>query len=128
MAEAADLVLTMTRNQRAKVLGSAPRGLRKTFTLLEAADLAGELDVRSLEQVRPAMPARVLALRLDAGRRSRHSSSSDDILDPIGRRAGVHREVADRIAAAVRTLVPLLLLHTVSAGIATQDQEIVRSA
>jgi len=44
MAEEADLVLTMSRNQRREVLGKNPRGHRRTFTLLAAADLLGHAD------------------------------------------------------------------------------------
>src|SRR5688572_26407193 len=38
LAAGADLVLTMTRRHRRAVLELSPRGLRRTFTLLEAAE------------------------------------------------------------------------------------------
>ena len=68
LAASADLVLTMTRDHRRAVLGMAPRGLRRTFTLLEAADLVGEADVRDLAALPLDERARELGLRLDAAR------------------------------------------------------------
>jgi len=48
LAQTADLVITMTREQRRAVLELEPRGLRKTFTLTEAADLLGGADLGGL--------------------------------------------------------------------------------
>jgi protein-tyrosine phosphatase len=126
MAESADLVLTMSRQQRTDVLRAVPRGLRKTFTLLEAADLVGCVELDSVAQLRPALPASVLALRLDAARRHHRDAATDDIPDPIGRSSRVHAEVADQIAAAVKPLVAALLLHTgtASASTAGKDQRL----
>jgi protein-tyrosine phosphatase len=123
LAESADLVLTMTRTQRTEVLESVPRGLRKTFTLLEAADLVGYIDLGGLEHLRPALPTRVLALRLDAARRHHRDSPADDIADPIDQPARVHAEVADRIAAGVRPLATALLLHTGRASVSADERD-----
>jgi protein-tyrosine phosphatase len=123
LAQSADLVLTMTRQQRTDVLRTVPRGLRKTFTLLEAADLVGYVQLGGLEHLRPAMPTRVLALRLDAARRQHRDSAADDIADPIGQPARVHAEVADRIAAGVRPLVTALLLHTGTASVTVEESD-----
>jgi len=51
MAEPADLVLTMSRRQRREVLEKNPRGLRRTFTLLEVADLLGSADLTRLRLI-----------------------------------------------------------------------------
>ncbi len=109
LAERADLVLTMTRNQRRAVLATTPRGLRRTFTLTEAADLLGSVDWTSLPLLPLAQRARELGRRLDAARSHRLTSNGDDVPDPIGRRASVHDEVAGTIATALRPLADVVL-------------------
>ena len=110
MAEEADLVLTATRRQRRLVLEMAPRALRRTFTLREAADLLSEVDLDGLRPLSPTARARDLAVRLDARRGYRRVSQEDDILDPIGRRQAVHDETAKTIATALRPLAGVLFL------------------
>jgi protein-tyrosine phosphatase len=105
LAAGADLVLTMTRRHRRAVLALSPKGLRRTFTLLEAADLVRDVDMRDLVTAPLDDRIRELGLRLDARRALRVATDADDVLDPIGRRAPVHEQVADSIAG---TLHPLL--------------------
>ncbi|MGY1752131.1 arsenate reductase/protein-tyrosine-phosphatase family protein [Blastococcus sp. SYSU D01042] len=108
MGERADLVLTMTRRHRRAVLESTPRGLRRTFTLREAADLLQNADLTGLSL--QSLPARVgeLADRLHAARAWRASTDMDDVADPIGRRPAVHEEVAGVIATSLRPLTDVL--------------------
>ncbi len=87
------------------MLERAPRGLRRTFTLLEAADLLSRTDVRDLRPLPLDERVREFGLRLDAGRTRRTASDTDDVLDPIGRQASVHDQVAQTIATALRTLL-----------------------
>ena len=108
LAAGADLVLTMTRRHRRAVLEMSPRGLRRTFTLLEAANLLDGIDVGDLRELAPAERARELGLRLHAARARRSPSSPDDIVDPIGRAASVHEAVADVIAGALHPLLSVL--------------------
>ena len=108
MATEADLVLTMTRAHRTAVLKQNPRGLRRTFTLEEAAALLDRADLAGLPSVGRER-ARELALRLDAARRLRATTGADDVADPIGSTAHVHRQVAGRIAEALRPLAAVLL-------------------
>ncbi len=108
LADSADLLITMTREQRREVLRLAPRGLRRTFTLVEAADLLVRADLRGLPPAPLAARAREVGLRLDAARAHRRSSERDDVVDPIGRRAAVHTETAAVIATALRPLVDVL--------------------
>ena len=108
LAAGADLVLTMTRDHRRSVLELNPRGLRRTFTLLEAADLLdrGRCDGVKLAPV--STRAVDLALRLHGARAGRSRDGSDDITDPIGRRRDVHLRTAQTIAGAVRPLADVL--------------------
>jgi protein-tyrosine phosphatase len=108
LAQTADFVLTMTREQRRAVLELEPRGLRKTFTLTEAADLLGDADVRGLSLTPLTERARRFGVQLDAARAHRVTRSSDDIGDPIGQRESVHRQVAERIETALRPLADVL--------------------
>ena len=108
LAEDADLVLTMTRDQRRAVLEATPRGLRRTFTLTEAADLLQRADLTGLPLLPLTARARELGRRLDAARAGRPTADSDDIADPIGQPAAVHQEVAGLVAAAVRPLADVL--------------------
>jgi protein-tyrosine phosphatase len=124
MAENASLVLTMTRRQRRVVLESVPRGMRRTFTLLEAADLLKHADLRGLAQLPLSERARELGLRLDKARANRATTETDDIPDPIGRRPGVHDEIADTIADALRPLATVLFTGPRSRGAAEIDQRL----
>ncbi|MGK5172098.1 hypothetical protein [Geodermatophilus sp. CPCC 205761] len=108
LADAADLVLTMTRAQRREVLGSTPRGLRRTFTLREAADLLLRADLAGMSRLPPDARVHDLCRRLDAARAGRGASDADDIADPVGRAASVHRDVVDAIATALRPLADVL--------------------
>jgi protein-tyrosine phosphatase len=109
LADEADLVMTMTRDQRRVVLCGTPRGLRRTFTLREAEDLLHRADLSGLSDHPPRNRARHLAARLDAARAVERPSTDHDIVDPIGQAALVHDEVAEAIATALRPLVDALL-------------------
>lgn len=102
MVDGADLVLTATKQVRAATLQVAPRAMRRTFTLLEFAELC--------QQVPPVVEAvGTEALVPTAARfRTRIAGSETDLVDPMGRSAQVHREVADAIARAVDSLVSTL--------------------
>jgi protein-tyrosine phosphatase len=107
----ADLVLTMTRHQREAALSLAPRALRRTFTLREAADLVGRVDLDVLPP--PAVLAergRALAASLDAARPARPGvdRGGDDIADPVGRRTAVHARVGREVHQALLPLVQAL--------------------
>ena len=104
MVMRADLVLTMTRRQRRLVLSRAPRALRHTFTLPEAADLLRMADLSGVAETRLESRAAELAIRLNAGRAHRRAAEADDVHDPMGQSSGVHQQVAARI---VRKLEPL---------------------
>ncbi len=84
LAADADLVLTMTRDQRRTVLEASPRGLRRTFTLTEAADLLQRADLTGLSLLPLTARARELGRRLDVARpadRPRTATTSPTRLD-----------------------------------------------
>ena len=128
LATEADLVLTMTRLQRTAVLKQTPRGLRRTFTLLEAAGLLEGADLRGLADVALVDRGRELALRLHAARAFRSSTSADDIPDPIGGRASAHRQAAETIDAALRPLAAVLLPQPPAAPLPSTTEEVSASA
>ena len=102
---------TMTRHQREEALGLAPRALRRTFTLREATDLVGRVDLDVLPP--PAVLAergRVLPAALDAARPARpgFDRHGDDIADPVGRRTAVHARVGREVHQALLPLVQAL--------------------
>ncbi len=109
LLESADLVLTMTRTHRREALKLAPRGLRKTFTVNEAAGLLPCADLRGLRTMPLTARARELGRRLDAARSHGAASDADDVADPVGRRPAVHEEVARQVAVALRPLADVLL-------------------
>ena len=85
IAADADLVLTMTRAHRDRVLELAPRQLRKTFTLSEAARLVTEHNAGSVAELAELRP-----------RLASHELS--DIADPIGQDAEVFSSIGTQIA------------------------------
>ena len=88
IAGAADLVVTMTRAHRDAVLELAPRQLRRTFTLTEAAELITRFSpsgVADLAGLRPHLSADQVL----------------DVPDPIGQSP----EVFDRVGAQIDALV-----------------------
>jgi protein-tyrosine phosphatase len=102
MVERADLVLTATTQHRADVLRLVPRGLRRSFTLLEFAQLVGQPGLR------PAYgdPAKLVAAA--AANRGLARLGDYDLPDPFQQGSAVHAAVADQIAAAVARIAPVL--------------------
>ncbi|CAB4695469.1 MAG: low molecular weight phosphatase family protein [Actinobacteria bacterium] len=103
----ATLVLAMTREIRADVLREQPRAMRRTFTLPEFAEICRGL---AREGVVASSVAELVATA--ARRRALAAEIDQDIPDPIGRPAAVHREVADRIAADIDAVVAALHAST----------------
>lgn len=105
LVEAADLVLTATRAERATVVMAVPTAVRRAFTLLELARIVDALDLTALPDGTP--DERLAALvELAATHRARADEpDDDDLADPRG---GVSKDYAaciGQIAAAVDTIV-----------------------
>jgi protein-tyrosine phosphatase len=94
IASAADLVLTMTQAHRAAVLELAPRQLRRTFTLVEAARLAVEFSPDNLSDL-PKLRAHLGADQVL------------DITDPIGQGPEVFTAVGSQIAELLPPVIAL---------------------
>ena len=92
IAGASDLILTMTRAHRDKVLELVPQKLKRAFTLREAARLIIECGAQSLGDLPTLRPYLVADEQLD-------------ITDPIGRSLEEFQAVGDQIA----TLLPPVL-------------------
>ena len=105
----ADLTLTMTRAHRREVLEIVPRGLSRTFTLREAADLLELLGTElQLEGQDTFERLRALVEEMAAARGRRESRAEDDIRDPIGQPVDVHQDVGEAIADALLVVLDRL--------------------
>lgn len=94
IANNADLLIAMTKEHRDSVLELAPRQFQRTFTLVEAATLAGDFDARTigdLPRFRPRLTLNALT----------------DIPDPIGEGPEVFEEVGSRIAELLQPILEL---------------------
>lgn len=120
-ADAADLVLTMTRNQRDEVVRRHPRAAQRTFTVVEfvrllsvvsspaqttvpvaaAAEASAQLTTRSSTAER----LRELVSQAARRRASVRLSDEDDVVDPMGRSDAVHEAVAEQLSLATSRLV-----------------------
>lgn len=94
IASSADLVVTMSWSHRDRVLELAPRQLRRTFTLTEAAQLASRFNpqaVTELADLRPQLAA----------------DQATDIQDPIGQTPEVFANVGQRISELLPPIIEL---------------------
>lgn len=98
IASTADLVITMTRRHSDAVLELAPRQLRKTFTLIDAARLVTEWNARSVADLATLRP--YLA-----------RETSPDIPDPIGRDKEFFVENGVQIAELLPPIIELCRLN-----------------
>lgn len=106
-AEASDLILTMTEQQRMWVAQLAPRMVRRTYTMLEYSRLLDELDDRTTyaslsDLVRTTAPLR--------GRANAHGASND-IADPYGGTPEAYATSFDLITAASRKISARIIEH-----------------
>lgn len=120
-ADAADLILTMTRNQRDEVVRRYPRAAQRTFTIVEFVRLLGivsppaspvpaqlgSAEASAPLATRPATAERLRELVSQAARRraSVRLTADDDVVDPMGRSDAVHEAVAEQLSLATSRLV-----------------------
>ena len=107
----ADLVLTMSAGERSAVLEVAPGALRRTFMLSEAMTLAQMIDDPGrVAATDPQSGLRGMVQDMAAARARlrRPHPGFPDVVDPIGRSLGVHRDAAKAIESALEVLLPRL--------------------
>jgi protein-tyrosine phosphatase len=105
LAARADLVLTMTLEQREEVLEAAPEAAPRTFTLKELVALLRGLPSPAREPSRETLVARVAeADRLRASGEGPRPAD-EDVADPIGMSAATYRAVAWEIEELTDALV-----------------------
>jgi protein-tyrosine phosphatase len=109
----ADLVLTMTREQRSTVLGDVPKALPTTFTLREFARLLRSADPSQLATLprHPVERARALVALARATRGTVPAVSADEdaVPDPVSGGPEAHAEAARVIDGCIRTFLDLLI-------------------
>lgn len=109
MIKVSGLILTATREHRSGVLTVSPMALRRTFTLLEFAQLAAEYSGEPL-----------IEIVSDASRHRSLAQGDLDIEDPYMKGELVHQQVAERILRSVRQISEVLNAVAASDGAATR--------
>jgi protein-tyrosine phosphatase len=104
-AARADLVLTMTGEQREEVLDAVPDAAARTFTLKELVALLGALPAPAGEVSREALVVRIAeADRLRASGQAPRPAD-EDVADPIGLSAATYQAVAWELEELTDALV-----------------------
>ena len=104
---AADLVLVMTRRHRSAVVALEPAAVRRTFLLVELADLAAAVAASGWPADVPADPAARLAALprlVGAHRGAGGAPGSGEVVDPHRLAPEVYAEAMTQVRSAVETL------------------------
>lgn len=106
----ADLVLTMTRAQRAAAVDLAPATVRRTFTLREFADLAllASWEPGPLAATSPGRRLAGLTAAAPRFRARRVAGVHDDIEDPYGRDRAAYGQADAEVRQAVAVVAALV--------------------
>lgn len=106
LVRAADLILPLTLDHRARVVDLAPAAVRRTFALLEFAHLVTTVDLSGVPtRLSPGDRLRAIVPLAAAGRASAPTSpSGTDVPDPYGRGASEFAAAWSLIMDAVGTI------------------------
>ena len=116
LVRTAELVLTMTQEQRGDVVEMWPKAVRRTFTLKEFARLLASIDLTRLpegpvaERMREAVPLAATQRRQVADPRQ------DEVVDPYGLPEQVYAAAFAEIQQAVSQMASFLVPAAVAAG------------
>lgn len=104
----ADLVITMSERQRARIVREVPSAADRAFTLRELHRLTDAM--RPLEDRLPPRPHIRLVVRIAAGARPyvARPAGAEDIRDPHRRGVEVYADVMAQIEHHVRAIAPTL--------------------
>jgi len=109
LAEGADLILTMTREQRREVVQLTPRSTKKAFTLREFARLATATKDDDLSQESSEAACLRASVRAAALTRSDIlpplSAAEDEVIDPYHQAASVYAESTRQLVPAIEAVV-----------------------
>lgn len=112
LVRTSDLVVTATRAHRAHVVALVPGAVRRTFTLLELAQISANAPaaphVMSSDPTECLRQTVAFAAQM-RGMNPRLAHGLDDVDDPLGAPIEVYRERADAIATAAGQIVPFLI-------------------
>jgi len=117
MVGRSDLVLTMTREQRAALVDLVPAAIRRTFTLTEYAALItlaadrGQVAGSSIRQRLVSATAQAPRFRS-----ARTAGPQDDIVDPYGRSRAHFQRAAEELEQAVAAVVAAVGAAAPAAG------------
>jgi protein-tyrosine phosphatase len=98
---AADLVLALTRDHRARLVEEAPAALRRSFTLLEFARIVTSPDLPPISAGPVDVRLRALVPLATRHRAAASLADSDDVPDPYGYGRGEYELAYGLIRAAV---------------------------
>ena len=108
MLQAADLVLTMTREQRASVVTLEPGCVRRAYTVREFADLAAIAVERGLGVADPDPGRRMAGLVAVVPRLRSLRPRGGRLRDPYGRGPEAHERAIVELRGAVEVIVDAL--------------------
>lgn len=104
-----ELVLTMTREHRSRVVSMAPAVLRRTYTLREFARLGAQVPHAEFADHPDTEVGRLRALIAAAGKhRAPVPIEADEIDDPYGGNAAGYRRAYNEVRDAVEQVVALV--------------------
>jgi LCP family protein required for cell wall assembly len=105
--QAADLILTATRQERAAVVRQVPSAVGRTFTLRELARVAASIGPSALPEGDAAtrLLALVRAAPMHRGPTAPLVAADDDVLDPSGMNRTAYLRSFDQVQAAVDDIV-----------------------
>lgn len=123
----ADLVIALSREHRAAIVGMLPRASRRVFTLRELARLLTDLPAVDLEAVNAREPSDIVGrltqlVEVAASRRGFVEPPAlpddDDVVDPYRQSDEVYRHSAEQLVPAVEAILAQFSRGPLTTGLA----------